>query len=138
MKVYVVTEGDYSDYHIIGVTTDRKKAKQYCELTKGRWYEPQIELYETDSFTPDITAYKVYDVGVYANGNVFTKEIDKPDGYDYEMAMMHDVSYSRYGDPFRYKVTLMAIDKEHAEKIGCDYIAEYKYRYKCEGALIDE
>ena len=31
MKYYVITCGSYSDYHIIGVTTDETKANEYCK-----------------------------------------------------------------------------------------------------------
>ena len=30
MKVYVVTSGEYSDYHIDAIFLDRQKALQYC------------------------------------------------------------------------------------------------------------
>lgn len=32
MKVYIVTSGEYSDYFIEGVFTDRDKARVYCAL----------------------------------------------------------------------------------------------------------
>lgn len=32
MKYYVITCGSYSDYHIIGVTTDETKANEYCKV----------------------------------------------------------------------------------------------------------
>lgn len=46
MKVYVVTDGDYSDYHIVAVYTDSALAEKYVSIYSGR-----IEKYDTD---PDI------------------------------------------------------------------------------------
>jgi hypothetical protein len=43
LKVYVVTEGCYSDYHIEAVFTDLEQAEIYCATHKG-----DIEEYETD------------------------------------------------------------------------------------------
>ena len=43
MKIYVVTSGSYSDYHIEQVFLDRKKAELYC-----KWhYNSEIEEFET-------------------------------------------------------------------------------------------
>lgn len=36
MIIYVVTAGNYSDYHIVSATTDREKAEEIAE-----WYKKQ-------------------------------------------------------------------------------------------------
>lgn len=50
MKVYVITCGEYSDYHICSVTLDKEQA----ELLKVRYSdecdEAYIEEYETDNY----------------------------------------------------------------------------------------
>ena len=43
MKVYVVTSGEYSDYHICGVTLDKPLAERWAEVEQG-----SAEEYETD------------------------------------------------------------------------------------------
>lgn len=43
MKVYVVTAGEYSDYHIYRVFLDKSKAESYAKLLGGN-----VEPYETD------------------------------------------------------------------------------------------
>jgi hypothetical protein len=43
MKIYVVTEGEYSDYHICGVFTKEKKAERYAYLIGG-----DVEEYEDE------------------------------------------------------------------------------------------
>ena len=44
MKVYVVTDGEYSDFHIEAIFTDEKKAKLYA----ATHYCNDIEEWETD------------------------------------------------------------------------------------------
>lgn len=49
MKVYIVTAGSYSDYHIEAVFTDKKTAKQYANMDTDR----NVETYEADSVSLD-------------------------------------------------------------------------------------
>ena len=51
MKVYIVTAGEYSDYHIDAVFTNETMANQYANMDSDR----QVEEYETDieSVIPD-------------------------------------------------------------------------------------
>ena len=54
MKVYIVTRGEYSDYHIVGVYSTKEKAQEICDAisTSGTyWDEPQVEEYEMDELT---------------------------------------------------------------------------------------
>lgn len=37
MKIYIITKGDYSDYHICNVTTDYEKAKRYKKAYSENW-----------------------------------------------------------------------------------------------------
>ena len=39
MKVYVVTSGEYSDYHIDAVFDSREAAEVYCALGHGEYVE---------------------------------------------------------------------------------------------------
>lgn len=50
MKIYVITKGAYSDYHICAVATDKKKAEILRKAFSDDWNEAQIETYETDRF----------------------------------------------------------------------------------------
>lgn len=50
MKVYIVTSGSYSDYHIDEVFTDRKQAYLYCAARNtGINGEYEVEEYDTDT-----------------------------------------------------------------------------------------
>lgn len=51
-KIYVVTDGNYSDYHIEACFSTKKKAQEYIKNSKkvnSSWYYPQIEEWELDS-----------------------------------------------------------------------------------------
>lgn len=56
-KIFVVTEGDYDDYHIVGVTTDRAVAERIVELHDDGYYTPDIEEYD-DTTAEDIADEK--------------------------------------------------------------------------------
>lgn len=59
MKVYVVTSGSYSDYHIDAVFTDHNKARRYANLDTDR----NIEEYEADYVNTvyrDNVEYNIY------------------------------------------------------------------------------
>lgn len=51
-KVYIVTDGEYSDYHIESCFSTKKKAQEYIKNSKkvnGSIYYPDIEEWELDS-----------------------------------------------------------------------------------------
>lgn len=40
---YAVTDGDYSDYHIIAITDNKERAENIKKLYSGEYSEPMIE-----------------------------------------------------------------------------------------------
>lgn len=66
MKIYVVTAGSYSDYHIEKVFTDKLKAEEYRQWL---YDANDIEEYETEDdlniekFYKIVVSYTVYDNG---------------------------------------------------------------------------
>ena len=120
MKVYVVTEGDYSDYHIVGVCTSKESAERIRQLASSDYHEAQIEEYEADRFNVEPT-YKYYYVRVLKDGAVEVSVgscIYSPyEVYDYRRAR---------GSVTAFVVDVFAQDEEHAKKIAFDCIAKYK------------
>ena len=67
MKIYVITEGEYSDYHICAVFDDKKKAELYCAVREEKDFlnnncyifgdEYMIEEYDTDDVNLEGTVY---------------------------------------------------------------------------------
>lgn len=123
MKVYVVTEGDYSDYHIVGVCTSQESAKRIQQIASGDYHEAKIEEYEADKFNIKPT-YNYYGVSVYKNGSA-TANID---GYIFEPYEVRDYCNAKHTCAF--SVDVFAQDEEHAKKIAFDLIAEYKAKEK--------
>ena len=125
MKVYVVTEGDYSGYHIVGVTTDLETAKTYCKISTGDWYEPKVEAYDTKDFV-DIRTVKPYRVIMEKDGTMTVEEEDRS---SYESAVEHQVYHIGPHQKMTdyYEVVVLAEDEQHARKIAADYIAEAKW-----------
>ena len=59
MTLYVITEGCYSDYHIVCIFTDKEKAENYAKYNTG-FDTLNIEEYETedDKYTVVTDGYK--------------------------------------------------------------------------------
>ncbi len=47
MKVYIVTQGDYSDYSIRKVFLDKEKAEKYAKYISTKYDEAYVEEYDT-------------------------------------------------------------------------------------------
>lgn len=54
MKVYVVTAGEYSDYHIVKIFSSYKKAHDYCCVSNNESLNANIEEYELDNVSVDV------------------------------------------------------------------------------------
>lgn len=115
MKVYIVTDGEYSGYHIKAVFTDEKKAKQYAAIHKCDTIEeyeansPQIEG-ETDVFI--VHKIRFNSRGFYVYDHYYsTEKISRVD--------------ILFGTP-TIIVSLTEQDDSKAEKIAQDMWAEYK------------
>lgn len=61
MKVYIVTDGDYSDYHIEAVFTDKEKAEMYAALhCKDNVEEYDADVIEFDAKVEPWIAHHCY------------------------------------------------------------------------------
>jgi hypothetical protein len=68
MKVYVVTDGDYSDYHIVSVFSTGEKAKEFIEKMCK---EGIIEEYDIDAYIEPLEkGYFPYFVRMTKEGEV--------------------------------------------------------------------
>ena len=125
-KVYIVTAGTYSDYHIVGATLDRKQAELACEVYgwKDRFGDPiDIEEYDLDIFD-----------GIKETDHIYRVEFDWEGGYS-----IKEEKVCGYINPINgvdeedmcwgnYSVTVAAQDEAHAIKIAQDKRAEYLAR----------
>lgn len=120
MKVYVITVGNYSDYHICGVATDPESAENLRLLSSDSWCgEARIETFDTQE-VPERP--KTYFAILTSDEFGLTKCWERPmiDGEEY---YINHVNGSSSG----YAVNVIAEDKSHAVKIARDLIAQYKY-----------
>lgn len=115
-KVYVITAGSYSDYHICAVTLDPQKAEVLAKFyTEHGYDEAGIEEYEADYEYDRIdSGCKMYIVSFDEQGNVKNLAInDQP---------LHEQVYN-WGKTVR--VHVWAKDGEAAVKIATERRAMY-------------
>ena len=122
-KVYIVTAGTYSDYHIVGATLDRKQAELACEVYGWKdslGYSIDIEEYDLDIFNGIKKEDHIYRVTIWENGGYSVKD----ERGCYYLNPINDEDMA-WGD---YTVTVVARDEAHALKIAQDKRAEYLAR----------
>lgn len=69
-KVYIVTDGAYSDYGICGVFDDEALAEQFQELFAPRG---QVEAWDLNPYEREIRAdYRLYQVVIHRDGTVWS------------------------------------------------------------------
>ena len=112
--VYVITKGDYSDYHICAVTMDYDRAKRMQKLYSDRYGEANIETYTLDEAK---TTGRVYYVE-FENDVSVAIHMDEDDDYDNKPIV------DSWFNPIR--VYVRAKDEAHALKIAQDEYAKWK------------
>lgn len=112
MKVYIVTQGDYSDYHIEQVFSTREKAQEYIDHIGYDNFE--IEEYNVDEEVPRGTF--LYLVVMYDNDRPATASLLASDS-------VKDTVH--YGCNTTY-FTIEAKDAPHAVKIASERFMQIK------------
>lgn len=126
MKIYIITKGDYSAYHICTVSTDEKKAETLRKAFSDRWNKARIETYETDTFLTEIeNGFKLYNCAMKENGDMSITTVESDLDY-IDSASFKVGKYKKGYMAPGYGVYVWAKDKEHARKIAVDKIAEYR------------
>ena len=117
MKIYIVTDGEYSDYNIEAVFADERKAKVFA-ATHGC---DNIEEFEThdDQIDGDTTVYVVYTFVV--RFHEFT--LDK--AY-YSTNKRSCINKGAYSDYVVVSLDEKEADEAKARKIAQDMYSEYK------------
>ena len=130
MKLYAVTKGEYSDYHIIALTADKdvaeKLAKKYSNRTNmyGDGFEDaQVEEYEDGVVLLDMDCYFVR----VENGNV-TEVV--PPNTEETWFFEEEELYNNSVEPMRsetnsYYTHVLARNVDEAAKIGKDRVMQY-------------
>lgn len=130
MKVYVVTAGEYSDYHIVGVAT----TKEMAEVIKGRYNDHNgydgayVEEFETDNYTPLRTnrmwiVHKTFNV----SSREWNVSVSECDYYDETVGKVYvNEDWIVNGKARMLYVYLYAVNEESAIKIASEKFAEYQ------------
>ena len=130
-KVYAVTEGEYSDYGICAMFSDRSKAIEYIECqarsceqrygyTRGPYYLEEYDLNQEKALG-EIRMFRAQ--GPLVGGALIIKETDH---IEYWGTRARDVIITDHDNPDKRAVEgqfytiIFAKDEEHASKIAYD------------------
>lgn len=135
MKVYVVTAGEYSDYHIIGVATTKEMAEVIVNRYNNQYgFEnwdcdgASISEFDTDKYEP-LRTNRLWIV--HKSFNVSSKEwevsVCESSSYEETIGKVY-VNEGRIvdGKPRMLHVYLYAVNEESAIKIASEKFAEYQ------------
>lgn len=122
---YAVTDGDYSDYHIIAITDNKERAENIKKIYHGDGWnaEPKIEEFVDSEVIEDA----IWEVSARVDGSyrVYDTEFDKKNvNVIEEVFPSISNNFGKAGE--KYSVCVFAKDKPHAIKIAQDLWAEYK------------
>ena len=85
-KVWVVEQGSYSDYRVVGVFTSKKNADQICDAInadEGKWNEASVACWPLDPAVEEMNAgMGHWLVFMLRNGDIEKVESRQPSGYD--------------------------------------------------------
>jgi hypothetical protein len=118
MKLYAVTKGDYSDYHIIVLTANKEVAKKIAKRFSDKYDAAKVEEYEDGKI---ILGKKLYFVRV-VDGNVDDVAEDSSDYYLFDASVFPGLMNRGKEMYYTHVLTDTA---EKAEKIGKDRIMKY-------------
>jgi len=120
-KVFVVTEGCYSNYHICAIFDNEELAKKYCKVHKAKYSDYGYEEWNLNDWDTMEIAREHYQCWMYiGNGEIKTEH----SRIDYERPELRLIDYpidrcNGYGnDPIVYGNSF--ISKEHAIKIASE------------------
>lgn len=128
MTIYIVTQGEYSDYGIKAVFTNKEQAMLYAALHNDDDYCPcMIEEYEADSVKID-TDKELFEMWEACfNFESQLQHFGKEKGFFFKTPSGVKVNAWKGG---RYYVTVyLPLDssEEKALKVICDTFAKWKY-----------
>lgn len=108
MKLYLVTDGDYSDYHLCCVCSSKQKADH-----AKKFYAAQndIEEYELDALPDHPDGMFWYSVRMDRDGDTRSVKIEAGNH-------AHEDEWSPYGDNETVCFYMWATDEKHAVKVA--------------------
>lgn len=130
--IYVVTSGEYSDYHIDGVFSNYEMAERYCALLTDKhdydYEDPHIEEYDQDLISVNGKVYR--GLTFREVQGIKSKYVDGI--YTFVSLNPIEKTIKKHTNGYGEKVLLVTIpisvrvDDDEAEKIAYDWLARYK------------
>lgn len=130
MKVYVITEGIYSDYRIVGVSLDRKTADAVVEMLNrdNNYYNAEVEVYDTETIGDVYNGYMRYTVFQMPDGECVARFSDMDLDSDFNKPWkMQKIMRDRKNNP-HLGVHVKAKSEHDALKIASEVFREYAIR----------
>lgn len=137
MKIYIVTCGCYSDYHIEAVFTNRENAGKYASL----WDDGQVEEYNSDSIDfsnlifNKLQGKTCYNCYFDKEGNFVLANINKyfgPETKHLSYIFLENAEWYILKSKCNLIITVWTKNEDLAKKIACDFrrqlIAENKIK----------
>ena len=123
-KVYLVTAGDYSDYHVEAVFSEKRGAELFAATKNDSddYYEYRIEEYELDPAKFDGSVKTQYLYTIDVRGNLLGPCVFTEDGLAKKITHDREWGYCDLDD----FIILPERDDEKAKKIAQDRIARKK------------
>jgi len=111
--IYVLTEGSYSDYHIVGVYSTKELAEEAQTLYK----DSQIEEYDLDNIPEHPPGMKAWFV-LISDGKLDGIYVSQVSPFDQTVPCESEYKYPN--GMITYTVYCWAVDGDHAQKIALD------------------
>lgn len=119
MKVYVITEGNWDDYHICTACTDEAVAHQLADEFKKRGGRSvEVEEFDTDEHLPCLLGMKIYTV-------MFDGRIERATVIKEANPVFFKPGISGYGNKQHYAVNVYAYDETEAEQESINMLRRY-------------
>lgn len=134
MKIYVITKGCYSEYHICAVATDREKAEKLAKIYTDRWGDADVEEFDTDDEVDLLEGRVPFEIPFTSMGGILMREIradiECRESFEPEIIDTPECRYTTWDRkeivyPARLTVKLFAPDEATAIKSAIDKRAAY-------------
>ena len=123
MIVYVITAGEYSEYHICAVTLYKEKAEYLKKLYSDKWDAARIQEFDTEENPVTCELRTIYHLSINEKGRIpNTCETYLPADVSFENKFELTPAYSAGG--YYFSASIAAQDMDHATKTALDKRAE--------------
>lgn len=125
MTVYIVTQGEYSDYQIVGVYDDEDLAKAFAATLNER-DDARVEPWEMNQHQNELKSGRIpFSVHSYDYHGKLRFSVEAfSENFKHGLTVSRIKSYS--DDYFRYMVGVYAKDRDGALKVAMEKVTQWK------------